>query len=214
MAFPVIIRELGRVEYSPTCADMRRFTDSRDVTTSDEIWLLEHNPVYTLGTNSDRAHVLAPGNTPIVQTDRGGQVTWHGPGQLVAYVMLDLRRMQLGTRELVCRLERAIIGTLDGYGIAASGRAGAPGVYCGERKIASVGLRIRKHCSYHGIAINVCNDLLPFAGINPCGYAGMAVTRACDLGGPADIRQYAAKLVPQLAAHLQLKVAAAYNATD
>ena len=113
MPLPVIIRELGRVDYSSTYADMRRFTETRDAATSDEIWLLEHSPVYTLGTNSDRSHVLAPGNTPIVQTDRGGQVTWHGPGQLVAYVMLDLRRPKLGIRELVCRLERAIIGTLD-----------------------------------------------------------------------------------------------------
>jgi len=214
MPLPVIIRELGRVDYSPTCADMRRFTDNRDATTGDEIWLLEHNPVYTLGINGDRSHVLAPDTTPIVQTDRGGQVTWHGPGQLVAYVMLDLRRLKLGIRELVCRLERAIIGTLDGYGIAATGRAGAPGVYCGDSKIASVGLRIRNHCSYHGIAINVCNDLQPFAGINPCGYPGMAVTRACDLGGPADIRQYTALLASQLATHLQLTAIAVGNATD
>jgi len=214
MPLPVLIRELGRVDYSPICADMRHFTATRDAATRDEIWLLEHNPVYTLGTNGDRAHVLAPGNTPIVQTDRGGQVTWHGPGQLVAYVMLDLRRMKLGIRELVCRLERAIIGTLDGYGIAATGREGAPGVYCGDRKIASVGLRIRNHCSYHGIAINVCNDLQPFAGINPCGYAGMAVTRACDLGGPADIRLYAATLSAQLVAQLQLEALASGRATD
>jgi lipoyl(octanoyl) transferase len=214
MPLPVIIRELGRVDYSPTCAAMRRFTDTRDAATRDEIWLLEHNPVYTLGTNADRSHVLAPGNTPIVQTDRGGQVTWHGPGQLVAYVMLDLRRMKLGIRDLVCRLERAIIGTLDGYGIAAAGREGAPGVYCGDRKIASVGLRIRKHCSYHGISINICNDLQPFAGINPCGYAGMAVTRACDLGGPADISNYVATLVPHLAAQLQLTILAPEKTTD
>lgn len=214
MSVQVIIRELGRVDYSPTCVAMRRFTDTRDAATRDEIWLLEHNPVYTLGTNGNRSHILAPGNTPIVQTDRGGQVTWHGPGQLVAYVMVDLHRLKLGVREFVCRLEHAIIGTLDEYGIAAAGREGAPGVYCGDRKIASVGLRIRKHCSYHGISINICNDLQPFGGINPCGYAGMAVTRACDLGGPTDISKYAATLAPQLAAHLQLTVVAPAKATD
>ncbi len=205
MRLPVIIREPGRVDYASTYADMRRFTDTRDAATRDEIWLLEHHPVYTLGTNADPAHLLAPGNTPVVKTDRGGQVTWHGPGQLVAYVMLDLRRTQLGIRELVCRLERAIIGTLDGYGIAATGREGAPGVYCGDQKIASVGLRIRNHCSYHGISLNVCNDLEPFTRINPCGYAGLTVTRACDHGGPADVSKFAATLAPQLLAHLKLK---------
>jgi lipoyl(octanoyl) transferase len=205
MRLPVTIREPGRVDYAATYADMRRFTDTRDAATPDEIWLLEHNPVYTLGTNADPAHVLAPGTTPVVQTDRGGQVTWHGPGQLVVYVMLDLQRTNLGVRELVCRLEGAIIGTLDGYGIAAAGREGAPGVYCGEQKIASVGLRIRKHCSYHGISVNVCNDLEPFTRINPCGYAGLTVTRACDHGGPADPAMFAATLVPQLLAHLQLR---------
>jgi lipoyl(octanoyl) transferase len=205
MRLPVIIREPGRVDYASTYADMRRFTDTRDAATRDEIWLLEHNPVYTLGTNADPAHVLAAGNTPVLKTDRGGQVTWHGPGQLVAYVMLDLRRTPLGIRELVCRLERAIIGTLDGYGIAAAGREGAPGVYCGDQKIASLGLRIRNHCSYHGISLNVCNDLEPFTRINPCGYAGLTVTRACDHGGPADVSTVAATLAPQLLAHLKLK---------
>ena len=204
----VIIREPGRVDYAATCDEMRRFTDRRTVSTQDEIWLLEHDPVYTLGINADKSHLLNPGDTPVIQTDRGGQVTWHGPGQLVAYVMLDLRRAKLGIRELVCRLERAIIGTLDGYGIAAAGRKGAPGVYCGDHKIASVGLRIRNHCSYHGISINVCNDLRPFAGINPCGYAGLAVTRACDLGGPDNVDTFAATLAPQLLAHLQLTVVA------
>jgi lipoyl(octanoyl) transferase len=202
---PVIIHEPGRVDYASTYADMRHFTDTRIATTNDEIWLLEHNPVYTLGTNANPAHLLAPGDTPVVQTDRGGQVTWHGPGQLVAYVLVDLRRTKLGIRELVCRLQRAIIGTLDGYGIAAAGREGAPGVYCGDQKIASVGLRIRNHCSYHGIALNVCNDLEPFTRINPCGYAGQAVTRACDQGGPADISLYLTTLAPQLLAHLKLK---------
>lgn len=214
MRLPVTIREPGRVDYAATYADMRRFTDTRDAATPDEIWLLEHNPVYTLGTNADPAHVLATGTTPVVQTDRGGQVTWHGPGQLVVYVMLDLRRTKLGIRELVCRLERAIIGTLDHYGIAAAGRAGAPGVYCGEQKIASVGLRIRKHCSYHGISLNVCNDLEPFTRINPCGYAGLTVTRACDHGGPADPGKFAATLVPQLLTHLQLKATVASPSPD
>jgi lipoyl(octanoyl) transferase len=205
MPAPVIIRQQGRMPYAAAFEAMQRFTAARDSATRDELWLVEHDPVYTLGTHADPAHLLAPGDTPVVQTDRGGQVTWHGPGQLVVYVLLDLQRARLGVRDLVCALERAIISMLGGYGIAAAGKPGAPGVYCGARKIASVGLRIRRHCSYHGISINVCNDLQPFLRMNTCGYAGLAVTRTCDLGGPTDTAECARALLPLLLAELKLE---------
>jgi lipoyl(octanoyl) transferase len=205
MQQPVIIRELGLVSYADSLAEMQHFTQARSATTADEVWLLEHPAVYTLGTNADEAHVLNTGDTPIVRTDRGGQVTWHGPGQLVVYVLIDIKRARLGIRELVGRLEQAIITTLAGYGIQANGREGAPGVYCGDAKIASVGLRIRKHRSYHGVAINVCNDLSPYSDINPCGYAGMAVTRTSDRGGPRLVAELARTLLPNLLASLNLE---------
>lgn len=204
----ILIRELGRVDYQKTYQAMRELTAARVASSPDEIWLLEHYPVYTLGTHADAGHVLAPGDTPVISTDRGGQVTWHGPGQLVVYVMLDLARARLGVRELVCRLERAVIDMLADYGIRAAGRPGAPGVYCGTAKIASVGLRIRNHASYHGIAVNVCNDLTPFGGINPCGYEGLAVTRICDEGGPDSVAAVAADLLPRLLGSLEVKAAA------
>ncbi|MEJ2140236.1 MAG: lipoyl(octanoyl) transferase LipB [Gammaproteobacteria bacterium] len=205
MPFAARIRELGTVEYADTYRRMREFTDARDHSTADEIWLLEHPGVYTLGTNADEDHVIDAGDTAIVRTDRGGQVTWHGPGQLVVYVLLDLKRSGLGIRELVCLLEQAIIELLEQYGIAAGGREGAPGVYCDGAKIASVGLRIRRNRSYHGIAINVSNELAPFAGINPCGYEGLDVTRVCDQGGPADIGRVATDLLPLLLRRLALE---------
>ena len=200
----VIIRELGLVGYADTLAEMQRFTAARSTTTTDEIWLLEHPPVFTLGTNADATHVLNAGDTPDVRTDRGGQVTWHGPGQLVVYVLMDIRRANVGVRQLVCLLEQAIIATLSGCGIEASGRDGAPGVYCDAAKIASVGLRIRRNCSYHGVAINVCNDLSPYSGINPCGYEGLAVTRTCDRGGPQTVVELAHSLLPELLSSLDL----------
>jgi lipoyl(octanoyl) transferase len=206
MLRPVIIRELGLVDYANTYPAMRRFTDDRGPTTPDEIWLLEHPSVYTLGTNADEAHILRRGPIPVVSTDRGGQVTWHGPGQLVAYVLLDLNRARIGIRDLVCGLEQAVIATLAGYGITADGLAGAPGVYCGTAKIASIGLRIRRHCSYHGLSINVCNELQPFADINPCGYEGLEVTRTCDQNGPAAVAELATSLIPNLLAQLRLEV--------
>jgi lipoyl(octanoyl) transferase len=205
MQQPVTIREMGLVSYADSLAEMRRFTEARNTTTTDEIWLLEHPAVYTLGTNADEAHILNIGDTPIVRTDRGGQVTWHGPGQLVVYVLVDIKRARLGIRELVCRLEQAIITTLAGYGIQANGREGAPGVYCGDAKIASVGLRIRQHRSYHGVAINVCNDLSPYSDINPCGYEGMTVTRTSDHGGPRLVAELARTLLPNLLASLNLE---------
>jgi lipoyl(octanoyl) transferase len=204
MSSTAIIRNLGLVDYAETYATMRRFTDERDAQTFDELWFLEHPPVYTLGTNTDMAHLLETDNTPVVQTDRGGQVTWHGPGQAIVYVLIDIKRARLGVRELVGRLEQAIIATLAAFGIAASGRDGAPGVYVDGAKIASLGLRIRKYSSYHGIAVNVCNSLEPFKGINPCGYEGQAITRTCDLGGPADVAELSERLLQELLKQLEL----------
>ncbi len=160
---------------------MRRFTEARDAATQDEIWFVEHPPVFTLGLNADRAHVLAPGGIPVVQIDRGGQVTYHGPGQLVVYVLFDVRRLGFGVRELVTGLEQAVIETVAEYGVEAYGRRDAPGVYVGGRKLAALGLRIRRNGSYHGLAINVNMDLAPFRAINPCGYAGLEVTQLADL---------------------------------
>jgi len=176
------MRSLGRVAYEPTWRAMQALTRSRDALAPDEIWLLEHPPVYTLGLAGRREHVLAPGAIPVVATDRGGQVTYHGPGQAVAYVMLDLRRRALGVKELVRRLEQGVIEALAGYGIAGARRAGMPGVYVDEAKIAAVGLRIARGCSYHGIALNADLDLEPFARIDPCGYPGLACTRLADHG--------------------------------
>ncbi len=187
---PIVVRELGSADYSPTLQRMLDFTLQRDDTTADEIWLLQHPPVFTLGTHADAGHVLAPGDIPVVQVDRGGQVTYHGPGQLVAYVLLDLKRLRLGIRDLVCQLENSVIGTLAGYNIRATGREGAPGVYVDNQKIASIGLRIRRNCCYHGVALNVNPDLEPFSRINPCGYQGLAVTSIAALKAtekPTDI---------------------------
>lgn len=206
MSKPVIIRHLGLVDYANTYAAMRQFSEERDSQTPDELWLLEHPPVYTLGTNADEAHVLLRDSTPVVRTDRGGQVTWHGPGQAMVYVLLDLKRSRLGVRDLVCRLEKAIIAALATCRIEASGLEGAPGVYCNGAKIASLGLRIRKHCSYHGIAVNVCNSLEPFTHINPCGYEGLTVTRSCDLQGPDNVASMHKRLLPELLRQLNLSI--------
>jgi len=178
----VRIRTLGRVAYEPTWRAMQELTRRRDAQAPDELWLLEHPPVYTLGLAGRREHVLAPGAIPVVASDRGGQVTYHGPGQAVAYAMLDLRRRGLGVKELVRRLEQAAIDVLAAYGIAGERRAGMPGVYIGAAKIAAVGLRVARGCSYHGLALNADLDLEPFSRIDPCGYPGLACTRLADHG--------------------------------
>jgi lipoyl(octanoyl) transferase len=178
----VRIRALGRVAYEPTWRAMQALTRSRDAEAEDELWLLEHPPVYTLGLAGRREHVLAPGAIPVVATDRGGQVTYHGPGQAIAYVLLDLRRQSLGVKELVRCLERAAIDLLAAHGIAGERQDGMPGVYVGGAKIAAVGLRVARGCSYHGLALNADVDLEPFARIDPCGYPGLACTRLADLG--------------------------------
>jgi lipoyl(octanoyl) transferase len=189
---------LGRVDYEPTWRAMQQRTDAATDATPDEVWFLEHPPVFTMGTNARAEHLLAVGDIPVVDIDRGGQVTYHGPGQLVVYPLLDLNRTGLGVRALVLGIEDAVIAVLAGWGIQARGKRDAPGVYVGERKIASVGLRIRRGRSYHGLALNVAMDLEPFARINPCGYAGLQMTQVATLGGPGDVREVAEALAPHL----------------
>ncbi|WP_440468173.1 lipoyl(octanoyl) transferase LipB [Pseudomonas sp. YH-1] len=185
-------RELGILPYEPTWHAMQRFTAEREAVTPDEVWLLEHERVFTQGQAGKAEHVLFPGDIPVVQVDRGGQVTYHGPGQLVAYLMLDVRRSGIGVRDLVSRIEQSLIGLLDSYGVTAVSKSDAPGVYVDGAKIASLGLRIRNGRSFHGLALNVDMDLEPFRRINPCGYAGMAMTQLSQLAGPialADVRE-------------------------
>jgi lipoyl(octanoyl) transferase len=192
------VRRLGLVEYEPTWRAMQRFTDERGAATPDEIWFLEHPQVFTLGMNASREHLLAPGDIPVVQIDRGGQVTYHGPGQLVVYPLIDLRRSGLGVRDLVTALERSVIGLAAEYGVVAEARRNAPGVYVDGRKLASVGIRIRRGASYHGLAMNVSLDLEPFGRINPCGYQGLQMTQLADIGGPRSVGAAADALEPHL----------------
>ena len=200
----MIVSWLGRVDYEPTWIAMRDFTDRRGPDTEDELWLLEHPPVFTLGMAADRSHVLAPGDIPVVQTDRGGQVTYHGPGQLVAYPLLDLKRHGLTVRSLVELLENSVIDLVAASGIAAQGRRDAPGVYVQGRKLASVGLRVRRGASYHGLALNVDLDAEPFGRINPCGMQDLAVTSLAELGIGGDVESVGRKLAGRLASRLGL----------
>ena len=201
MAAP-ITRWLGQVDYEPTWRRMRAFTETRDREQPDEIWFLEHPPVFTLGLNGSREHLLAPGDIPVVQVDRGGQVTYHGPGQLVVYPLLDLDRAGLGVRALVCALERAVIRCVANYGITATGDRAAPGVYVDGRKLASIGLRIKRNCCYHGLAVNVDMDLEPFQRINPCGYQGLELTQLSSLGVARPLQRVAADLEAALLGEL------------
>jgi lipoyl(octanoyl) transferase len=187
MSLPLKVRRLGRVPYESSWKAMSAFTDNRTDDTADELWLLEHDPVFTLGQAGKMEHVLAAGDIPVVPVDRGGQVTYHGPGQIVAYPLIDLRRSGLGVRELVCKIEQAIIETLEEWNIVAVRRDGAPGVYVADAKIAALGLRVRRGCSFHGLAFNVNMDLSPYHRINPCGYKGLEVTQVLDLGGPSGL---------------------------
>ena len=198
------VRWLGRVEYEPTWRAMQTFTNERDASTPDQIWFLEHPPVFTLGMNAAPEHLLAPGEIPVVQIDRGGQVTYHGPGQLVVYPLLDVRRAGLGVRQLVMSLENAIIDLLASWNIEAVAKREAPGVYVNGCKVASIGLRIRRGSSYHGLAFNVAMDLQPFQRINPCGYRGLEVTDLRSLGVNASVQEVADALTPRLLASLRL----------
>ena len=183
---------------------MQQFTEQRDNNSADELWVVEHPPIYTLGMNGKPEHLLNPGNIPLVKIDRGGQVTYHGPGQLVIYLMFDLKRHSWGIRKLVTAIEQAIIKLLANYGIEAAARPDAPGVYVNGAKIAALGLRVRRGCSFHGLALNVDMDLSPFMGINPCGYAGMPVTQLVNLGIHEEMHSVADKLINQLRIQLQL----------
>ena len=203
------LRDLGRQSYEPVWRAMQAFTDARDADTADELWLVEHEPVFTLGQAGKPEHVLMPGDIPVIHVDRGGQVTYHGPGQLVLYPLLDLRRLKLGVREYVTRIEQAIIDTLGDWNIEAGRREGAPGVYVAGAKIAALGIRVRRGCSFHGLAFNVDMDLSPFSRINPCGYEGLQVTSMVDLGGPSGLAAVKPALVGHVAAQFGLVVEAA-----
>ena len=195
---PLIIRHLGLEPYSDVWTRMREFTDQRNENTADEIWLVQHPPVFTLGQAGKPEHLINPGDIPVVQSDRGGQVTYHGPGQLIGYLLLDLKRAKLGVRQLVTLIEQSIIALLKGYGIEAEARPKAPGVYVGEAKVAALDLRVRHGCSFDGLSLNVDMNLEPFSRINPCGYPGMAVTQLSELNAPRDINQVARDLVQQI----------------
>ena len=179
---PITIRNLGTQPYQSTWQNMQRYTENRGIETADEIWITEHPPVYTLGLNGKREHLFATGDIPVINSDRGGQVTYHGPGQLIIYTLLDIKRLNLSIRSLVTTLEQAMISALAQYGIIAVAKTDAPGVYVNDKKIGSIGLRIKKNCSYHGLSINNHMDLRPFDHINTCGYSGLEVTQLANLG--------------------------------
>ncbi len=197
------VRQLGVQNYVPVWHAMQKYTNERDTAASDEIWLVEHNPVFTQGQAGKAEHLLAPGNIPVVQVDRGGQVTYHGPGQLVVYFLIDLRRKKLGVRQLVTAIENSVIDWLQSCDITAEARSDAPGVYVEDSKICSLGLRVRRGCSFHGLALNVDMDKSPFSRINPCGYAGMNVTQVVDQNGPGDMLFVAKGLINAIMRQLE-----------
>lgn len=199
-------RALGLRDYAETLSAQQAFTASRTADTLDELWSLEHHSVFTQGQAGRPEHLLVPGDIPVVQSDRGGQVTWHGPGQLVVYLLIDCRRRRLGVRALVTLIEAAVVDVLGAWGIEAHPRADAPGVYVGEAKIASLGLRIRRGCSYHGLSLNVSADLGPFARIDPCGMAGLAVTRLADQGVAVTLDVAREAVVAALAVRLDASI--------
>ena len=196
---------LGRQDYVPLWREMQKFTDERDESTPDEIWFCEHPPVFTLGLNASKEHLLAPGDIPVVQIDRGGQVTFHGPGQLMVYPLIDIRRANIGVRTLVTALEQSVVDLAAEFDVAAAARADAPGVYVEGDKLASVGLRIRRGSSFHGMALNVDIDLEPFTRINPCGYAELKMTDLHRLGIDLLLEETSARLLPHFLRHLGLE---------
>jgi lipoyl(octanoyl) transferase len=204
MQYPSLhIKALGMVDYESTWRAMQRFTNERTADTLDEIWLVQHPPTYTQGQAGKPEHLLNPTDIPVVKIDRGGQITYHGPGQIVAYLLLDLRRWKINVRELVRLMEQAVIDLLAEYGVAAEGREDAPGVYVGDAKIAALGLKIKKSCSYHGLSFNVDMDLSPFDNINPCGYEGLRVTQAIEVGISVPWEELQAQLTQNLVHGLQ-----------
>ena len=200
------VRDLGRQPYDAVWQAMEAVTDARDESAPHQLWLVEHEPVFTLGQAGKPEHVLAAGDIPVVRTNRGGQVTYHGPGQIVAYPLVDLRRLNIGVREFVCRIEQALIDTLATWNISAVRRPGAPGVYVDGAKIGALGLRVRHGCTFHGLAFNVAMDLEPFSRINPCGYEGLQVTSVLKSGGPANLEEVKPVLVEKLAGQLNARV--------
>ncbi|NMF89697.1 lipoyl(octanoyl) transferase LipB [Aromatoleum petrolei] len=197
-ALPLVVRRLGLVEYEPTWAAMRAFTDARTAETPDELWLLEHPPVFTLGQAGKPEHLLCETGIPLVKIDRGGQITYHGPGQIVVYLLIDLHRRRLKVREMVSLMEQALIDCLADYGLTAERKDGAPGVYIAGEKIAALGLRVRNGCSYHGLALNVDADLAPFSAINPCGYEGLKTIRMKDFGVTDGVAEVGERLLAHL----------------
>lgn len=208
---PLLVRELGRRHYEEVWQAMRDFTDTRDSATPDELWLVEHDPVFTLGQAGRLEHVLAPGNIPVIKVERGGQVTYHGPGQQVVYLLIDLHRRNLGIRQLVCIIEKAILNMLADFGIQGELRPNAPGVYVNHAKIAALGLRVRRGCSFHGLALNVAMDLEPFQRINPCGYPGLSVVDMKALIPSITLEEIKAPLINQLRLLLEKKLEHAYS---
>ncbi len=200
---PLIVRQLGLTDYQDVWHAMQDFTDNRDDTTPDEIWLVEHPPVFTQGQAGKEEHILNTGDIPVVKVDRGGQVTYHGPGQQVLYVLFDLKRMKIGVRELVTWLEQSVVRTLNDFGVDAYPKKDAPGVYVNDAKVASVGLRVRQGRTFHGLAMNVDMDMSPFLRINPCGYAGMQMVQSKTLGGPQTVLEAGTALVSHLVAQIK-----------
>ncbi|MCQ9070132.1 lipoyl(octanoyl) transferase LipB [Vibrio sp. 1557] len=198
MQHQLVVKRLGRQDYEPVWKAMHEFTDQRTEETRDEVWLVEHNPVFTQGQAGKAEHLINTGDIPVVQSDRGGQVTYHGPGQLVAYFLINLRRKKLGVRDLVTTIENLVINTLKAYNIDSAARPDAPGVYVAGKKICSLGLRIRKGCSFHGLALNVNMDLTPFLRINPCGYEGMEMVQVSQFGGPDNVEAVEKQLIKEL----------------
>jgi lipoyl(octanoyl) transferase len=203
---PAQLRDLGRQPYEPVWRAMQAFTDVRDADTPDELWLVEHDPVFTLGQAGKAEHVLMPGDIPVIHVDRGGQVTYHGPGQIVLYPLLDLRRLKVGVREYVDRIEQSVIDTLAEWNIEGARKDGAPGVYVAGAKVMALGIRVRRGCTFHGLAFNIAMDLSPYQRINPCGYQGLQVTSVLDLGGPSGMEQVKPVLVAQLARQFGLSI--------
>jgi lipoyl(octanoyl) transferase len=208
-AVSALVRDLGRQPYEPVWRAMQRFTDTRSDDTPDELWLVEHDPVFTLGQAGKDEHVLMPGDIPVLHVDRGGQVTYHGPGQIVLYPLLDLKRLKVGVKDYVCRIEQAMIDTLADWNIHAQRREGAPGVYVNCAKIGALGIRVRHGCTFHGLAFNIAMDLEPFRRINPCGYQGLEVTSMLDLGGPSSLDAVKPVLVAHVARLFGLNVESA-----
>ncbi|CAH6816132.1 lipoyl(octanoyl) transferase LipB [Vibrio sp. 10N.261.52.A1] len=198
MQSKLIVKKLGRQDYEPVWKAMHKFTDERTEEDVDQVWLVEHNPVFTQGQAGKAEHVLNAGDIPVIQSDRGGQVTYHGPGQLVAYFLINIRRKKFGVRDLVTHIENLVINTLKAYNIDSAARPDAPGVYVDGKKICSLGLRIRRGCSFHGLALNVDMDLSPFQRINPCGYQGMEMAQVSQLGGPSELENVEQQLIQEL----------------